>query len=366
MKIKNKIFLQEWMFLVLIWILFMNLAGLFYLGMQDYICIGEWEVYANSWFAYFENTLFGFVFGTLFAMINHISNFPMLRKYNFGKIILIKSFFYIIAFVITVFISVSLYYAIGAFEGKTLDDIIDFIQPSSLVVWVCFMFILIVFTNFLLQINKKFGQGALLKMLMGEYHKPKDEIRIFMFLDLKGSTSIAEKLGHNLYSRMIQDCFHELTDVVISHKAEIYQYVGDEVVLTWKVKEGLENLNCIQFYYSFREKLRSREAHFKKRYNLLPQFKAGMEMGTVTVAEVGDIKREIAYHGDVLNTAARVQEKCNEYNQWILISENLAAAIRESTGVEYQLIDDVNLRGKVNGVKIYAVNENVRHEKVQV
>lgn len=359
MKVKNKIFLQEWLFLVLIWMFFSNIGTLFYIAVKDFLCLGEWEQYADSWFAYLENTLFGFVFGTLFAFINRISDFRVVRKSSFGRIILLKSFFYLLAFVFTAGISTSFYYFLGAFDGKTWEDLNKFFNLRMLMVSVLLMSILVIFSNFIIEINRKFGLGTLRKMLTGEYHKPKDEMRIFMFLDLKGSTTIAEKMGHNLYSRLIQDCFHELTDVVIEYKAEIYQYVGDEVVLTWKVKDGLGNLNCIRFYFEYLKRLESRKTYFINRYRVMPEFKAGLEMGTVTVAEVGEIKREIAYHGDVLNTAARIQGKCNEYGKRMLISENLEEALREITKTRFELIGDVQLRGKERIVKIYAVDEEV-------
>jgi len=60
---------------------------------------------------------------------------------------------------------------------------------------------------FILQVSDKFGQGVLMKFLVGLYHKPKEEIRIFMFPDLTSSTTLAEKLGHIKYSQLIQDCF---------------------------------------------------------------------------------------------------------------------------------------------------------------
>ena len=80
---------------------------------------------------------------------------------------------------------------------------------------------------FILQFSDKFGQGILLNFVMGN--------RIFLFMDLKDSTSIAEKLGHVKYSRLLQDCYYELTEVVTKHSAQICQYVGDEVVLSWKL-----------------------------------------------------------------------------------------------------------------------------------
>ena len=69
-----------------------------------------------------------------------------------------------------------------------------------------------------------------------------------MFMDLRGSTAIAEKLGHHKYSEMMQSCFHDLTSIVINYKASIYQYVGDEVVLTWEKERGITNNNCIKAF----------------------------------------------------------------------------------------------------------------------
>ena len=92
---------------------------------------------------------------------------------------------------------------------------------------------------FILQVNDKFGQGILINFLLGRYHKPREEERIFMFMDLRSSTTYAEKLGHILYSKLIQDCFYDLTDIAKKYGTQIYQYIGDEVVLTWKVKKIL-------------------------------------------------------------------------------------------------------------------------------
>ena len=48
------------------------------------------------------------------------------------------------------------------------------------------------------------------------------------------------------------------------------------------------------------------EIHKDKKYRMVPEFKAGVNSGHVTVAEVGELKKEPAYQGDVLITAARI------------------------------------------------------------
>jgi len=53
---------------------------------------------------------------------------------------------------------------------------------------------------------------------------------------------------------MIQDCFNDL-GVVVENESEIYQYVGDKVILTWKLQDGLRKQNCINAYFNFKQQL---------------------------------------------------------------------------------------------------------------
>ena len=106
-----------------------------------------------------------------------------------------------------------------------------------------------------------------------------------------------------------------------------FLYVGDEAVMIWNIEEGLRNLNGISVYYSFSNTLISRANYYKSNYGFVPFFKAAIHIGLVTVAEVGVIKREVAYHSDVLNTTTRIQSKCNELKAPLLISKDLKEKI---------------------------------------
>jgi adenylate cyclase len=175
-----------------------------------------------------------------------------------------------------------------------------------------------------------------------------------MFLDLQSSTQHAEKLGHITYSKMIQDCFNDL-GIVVENEAEIYQYVGDEVILTWKLQDGLRNQNCLNAYFKFKQQLGKKKEYYLQNYNCNPHFKAGMNAGIVTVAEVGKFKKEIAYHGDTINTAARIQGKCNELKQELLISERLKNEL-STIGFTFDKLGSIALKGKESEVRIYAVD----------
>lgn len=211
--------------------------------------------------------------------------------------------------------------------------------------------------NFVKQVSRKFGPGNLRRLLLGKYYHPRRENRIFLFLDLKSSTTHAERLGHYRYSSLIQECFRDLA-VTLEHRAEVYQYVGDEAVLSWEAETGLDDLNCLRAFYRFRDQLRARTDQYERNYGFVPEFKAGGNIGEVTGVEVGEIKREIAFHGDVLNTAARIQALCNEYREELLISEYLYHGLPHSPDFTFHLVGKMQLRGRQLPVEVYAVRRN--------
>ncbi|MFA9370601.1 MAG: adenylate/guanylate cyclase domain-containing protein [Labilibaculum antarcticum] len=206
------------------------------------------------------------------------------------------------------------------------------------------------------EIDRKLGKGILLKFLLGRYYKPKEEKRIFLFMDLKSSTYYAEKLGHFKYSRLIQDCFKDISDAVRDNQAQIYQYVGDEVVLTWKINDGVKKMRCLQVFYDFLDVLEKKKKYYQKTYGMVPIFKAGVHSGKVMVAEVGELKCEIAYHGDAINTASRIQGLCNSYESRLLISGDLLIELnKKNVRVDgYTSLGAVLLTGKKAPTELYS------------
>jgi adenylate cyclase len=192
-------------------------------------------------------------------------------------------------------------------------------------------------------------------LLLGKYHHPKTENRIFMFLDLEGSTGHAERLGHEDFCRLIQECFRDLTDSAILRRDEIYQYVGDEAILTWFPKDGLRNSNCLRIYFDFQQELNAKSEYYQSQFGVVPRFKAGVNMGPVTAAEVGVLKRDIAYLSDVLNTAARLESLCRKYEAGLLVTTTVREALPPTPDLHFQLVGNLTLRGKSELVDVYRV-----------
>ncbi len=210
-------------------------------------------------------------------------------------------------------------------------------------------------TAFLLQMGDKFGPGVLFQFILGKYHRPRQVFKIFMFLDMKNSTSIAETLGHKKYFQLLGTCFSDITTPVIACQGEIYQYVGDGIVLAWNMEKGLKNQNCIRCFFDIQHRFERNADRYKTRFGLVPGFRAGLHCGEVTAGEIGQIKRDIIYSGDVLNTTARIQDQCKVINEQVLVSGLLVKKILPCNGYKFLPKGDTRLRGKHESVSLFAV-----------
>jgi adenylate cyclase len=229
------------------------------------------------------------------------------------------------------------------YEGATI-----FLFSRMALVFYTFWGIVSLFIVFFLQISDKFGPGMLGKFLAGKYHQPKEEQRIFMFMDMKSSTTIAEKIGSKKYFNLLNDLFNDITDSILSTEGEIYQYVGDEVVISWSLDKGTKGANCIRCFEKVKEQLTNLGPYYEGKYGIIPTFKAGVHHGFVTAGEVGSIKRDIAYSGDVLNTTSRIQEQCNHYNVDFLVSRETLDLLGDELSYDPTHLGNIELRGKKN------------------
>lgn len=204
------------------------------------------------------------------------------------------------------------------------------------------------------------GYMPLGRILSGYYQKPREEELIFMFLDLQSSTSVAEKLGHERYSCFIQDCFKCVSNALLCTRGRVYQFVGDEVVITWDAQDTRNFKRAIDFFFLCEDSLRKRRPYFEKEYGIFPHFSAALNVGKVMAAEVGEIKRELAFHGDVVNTAARIQKRCKHYGEKILVTEAFAQPLKLANDGEYRIdfVDTVRFKGKNRVAEVYSVKTN--------
>ncbi|WP_299180687.1 adenylate/guanylate cyclase domain-containing protein [uncultured Aquimarina sp.] len=342
---------------VLFWTIAMVLYSIFrYYGIdaeEGLAVIKNYEGTLGTLYYFVKLINIGVIIGVLYATVDFIFDAYTSNRISLTNDIILRTLLHFIV-TLTVFMVITDIFATltGTHAGQHTG-------------WCCFnksfwaVILYIVLASFVFSFikiaNEKFGKGVFIKMLLGKYKNPQEEKRIFMFLDLKDSTTIAEKLGHFKYSQLIQDCFYDLNKVVPKHNAEIYQYVGDEVVLSWPYKRGLADNNCVNLFFAFQQRKHAKAAYYLKKYGVVPEFKAGLHGGKLMVTEVGIVKKEIAYHGDVINTSARIQGQCNTYKVPLLISEKLIRDLKINANLTCQFLGSVLLKGKQEEVNIHTI-----------
>jgi adenylate cyclase len=250
------------------------------------------------------------------------------------------------------------YFAISMMQMNRLT-FLEFLQSADAFVYYLYVFLVNSTLSMLIEITTLLGRGNFLKLVTGKFYNPKEEYRVFMFLDMNYSTTIAEKLGHIKYSNFLKDCFYDLA-VVRRHNAEIYQYVGDEAVLTWRRSKMKYVTECIDAFWAFNDELLKKSDQYYNNYGIVPEFKAGLSIGMVTVVEIGAVKKEIAYHGNTLNTTSRIVDMCHVYSQKLLMSKKLYDEIvKEDSSYIYEWVAEAKLRGKQGTTEIYSINRTM-------
>lgn len=239
----------------------------------------------------------------------------------------------------------------------TMDSVLDTMLRmaprtlKSIIIWS----LVVAITQLLLQVNSKFGQGAFWNIIRGKYNTPREEKKIFMFLDLNSSTAIAERLGDEAYHSFLKNFFADITDPILENEGEIYQYVGDEVVVAWNYEDGKRNFHCLKCFFDMKLHIQKKKEKYIERYGLIPSFKAGIHCGRVIAGEVGIIKRDITYSGNVLNTTSRILHKCGEFNEEIIASADLLSEIPFIKDYIARPLGLIKLKGKRKEVLLNAL-----------
>ena len=249
--------------------------------------------------------------------------------------------------------------------GRAVGQVITTLQPrrlltsfgdAHLVYALPFFVVLALTIQFLLQVNRMIGANVLRYFVTGVYHQPRREERIFLFLDLEGSTQLAERLGSATYFQLLRRFVDDLTEPILDAEGEIYQYAGDEVVITWPHDRGVRAANCVRCFFAIRDAIDGRAARYQRDFGVVPRFHAGLHGGTVTGGELGDLRQQIVFVGDILNTAARLEEYAKRTGRDLVVSGALLERLQLPAGVQSARCGDLELRGKEAPVTAYGLS----------
>lgn len=209
------------------------------------------------------------------------------------------------------------------------------------------------------QVEELMGRRMFLGFLLGRYEKPVAEERIMLSIDLVGSTALNGTLGDLRYFRFLNHTHSLMTDAVLRNEAEIHKYVGDEVIFTWTMNNGIKHLNALDLYFDIMERIAQHEEEFMREYGIVPHFRGAVHGGQVITAQIGHIKRAIDFSGDVMNTLSRLLGVCKELRSDLVVSAELLARMprtRERFEVDGEQV--LPVKGRKREVRVHVIKRS--------
>ncbi|MDZ4809898.1 MAG: adenylate/guanylate cyclase domain-containing protein [Bacteroidota bacterium] len=253
---------------------------------------------------------------------------------------------------------------INTYETIFPHSLHDFFATRKVFEFLGIALIISLVSNFMDELHRKLGRDAIYNLVLGKYHQVKQEERLFLFIDLNNSTDIAEEMGEMEFSHFLQDFFYDISEPIARYYGRVYQYVGDEVVVTWPVKKGFRFAVCTRCFFAIQKQIRRYEDQYMKRYGRVPEFKAALHGGNIVVSEVGKYKSEIAYHGDVLNTTARMLSRCHDFSAEFIVSDYILERVEMPKYLQAESLGAFQLKGKQQELQLHSVYLSVDKDAV--
>src|SRR5688500_6827271 len=207
----KKIQIQQWIFLAIAW----QFIAL-WVTIYDHLLIhsnlvatrNENYSFLSNWFLNSSGTFFATILGGSFLVFYVNTKFA---DRSYGQAMLAVVLCIIVVMAITISIAGYFYVtmvrhipsASSEFGSAFRAFLFDPINLKDTMFWST----VTVITQFVFQMNTKFGHGRLWKIVTGKYRLPREEEKVFMFVDLNSSTTIAEKLGAINYHGFLRDFF---------------------------------------------------------------------------------------------------------------------------------------------------------------
>jgi class 3 adenylate cyclase len=190
--------------------------------------------------------------------------------------------------------------------------------------------------------------------MLGRYRRPTREERVLLFLDLVGSTTLAEQMGELRVQELLTRFFFDIDEAIVAHGGEVHAYVGDEVIVTWPVR-AKQQRNPVDCFFAIQDRVATLAADYEREFGVVPEFRAGIHAGTVVISECGDSRRQVAYFGDTVNVAARLQAHCKEAGRRLLVSGELSRLLPAAADLVVEPLGPTELRGRSAPVEVFGV-----------
>lgn len=174
------------------------------------------------------------------------------------------------------------------------------------------------------------------------------------FSDVRGFTTISEKLPPEELSRVLNLYLTPMTDIVFKNSGTLDKYMGDAIMAFFgaPVKDKNHAEHACRCALESLKKLEELQKAFAEKNLPMIDIGIGINTGDMSVGNMGsNIVQNYTIMGDSVNLASRLEGINKEYGTRIVISEFTYAEVKNSFTARE--IDRVRVKGKLEPVRIY-------------
>jgi len=209
------------------------------------------------------------------------------------------------------------------------------------------------------EFQRLIGGRVLGSFLLGTYRRPRREQRIVMFLDMAGSTALAEEIGEVRMHDLITRFFFDIDQPIADFGGEVHAYVGDEVIVTWPLSdEPRRNVRPLRCFFAAEDLIADLARSYLQEFGVVPRFRAGVHAGPVVISECGDVKRQIAFFGDTMNVASRLCDHTKVAGEVLVASAELLKSAPLPPGLSLGTPERITLRGRRAPIEVRTVRRD--------
>jgi adenylate cyclase len=185
--------------------------------------------------------------------------------------------------------------------------------------------------------------------------KPRKTEITVMFTDIRGFTTISEKLDAQELALLLNEYLTDMTQIVFRHNGTLDKYIGDAVMAFWGApfeEPGHATRGC---HAALEMIARLKEMQKKWKSEGRPVLDIGVGL-TTGMASVGNMGSALRYGytalGDTVNLSARLEGLNKEYGSHILLNETTYAEVEDPLLI-FRELDLIRVKGKLQPVTLY-------------
>jgi adenylate cyclase len=182
----------------------------------------------------------------------------------------------------------------------------------------------------------------------------KTEITV-MFSDIRGFTTISEKLDAQELALFLNGYLSDMTRIVFDTSGTLDKYIGDAVMAFWGApyEDPQHAVQACSAALEMMKRVRELQKQWAAEGKPALDIGIGLNSG---VASVGNMGSELRYGytalGDAVNLSSRLEGLNKEYGTHIIVNESTYTAVKDS-GFFFRELDLIRVKGKLQPVMIY-------------